>query len=74
MPLSNTETPQLTTNKVCKQKHTYWSAETASRAKKRRNKAAGINYLRSYQCNVCELWHVTTEKKIEPLTNTTEEG
>lgn len=57
--------PQLTTKRTCKQKHTYHSQATATRAKKRRNKAAGINYLRTYQCNVCNLWHVTTERKIE---------
>lgn len=57
--------PQLTSEATCKQKHTYHSAETAKRARKRRNKAAGINYLRSYQCNVCNLWHLTTERKID---------
>ena len=54
---------QLTSPKTCKQKHTYWSAEAAKRAKKRRNKAAGINYLRHYKCNLGEHWHVTTQKQ-----------
>ena len=52
---------QLTSVKTCKHKHTYHSATTATRAKKRRNKAAGYNYLRTYQCNVCEKWHVTAQ-------------
>jgi len=52
---------QLTSKKTCKQKHTYHSQATATRAKKRRNKAAGINYLNTYQCNVCHFWHVTTQ-------------
>lgn len=56
---------QLTTKRTCKQKHTYCSQATATAARKRRNKAAGINYLRTYQCNVCELWHVTTQMKVE---------
>ena len=55
--------PQLTSPQTCKQKRTYHSAATARRARKRRNKAAGIDYLRSYQCNVCGLWHVTTQRK-----------
>lgn len=54
---------QLTTPKICQQKHTYYSLEAARRAKKRRNKAAGYNYLRHYQCNVCNLWHLTTQSK-----------
>lgn len=58
-------TRQLTRARTCKQKHTYHSEATATRAKKRRNKAAGIKYLRTYQCNICEFWHVTTQKKIE---------
>lgn len=57
--------PQLTAEKTCKQKRTYYSAENARQAKKRRNKAAGINYLRSYRCNVCDLWHVTTERRYD---------
>jgi hypothetical protein len=57
--------PQLTLPKTCEQKHTYYSQKTATRAKKRRNKAAGIDYLRTYQCNVCEKWHVTTERKVD---------
>jgi hypothetical protein len=54
---------QLTTPKTCKQKHTYHSQATATRAKKRRNKAAGIDYLRSYRCNLGYHWHVTTQVK-----------
>jgi hypothetical protein len=52
---------QLTTKKTCERKRTYRTAATATRAKKRRNKAAGYRYLRSYQCNVCSLWHVTSQ-------------
>ena len=64
--MSNTDKEiQLTSLKICKQKHTYYSRDTAYKAKRRRNKAAGIAYLRNYQCNVCELWHLTTEKKAE---------
>lgn len=54
---------QLTTRKSCTIKNTYYSKESAKRAKKRRNKTAGYNYLRAYQCNVCEFWHVTTQVK-----------
>jgi hypothetical protein len=54
---------QLTTDKTCKQKTMYHSKETAKRAVKRRNKAAGYKYLRHYQCNVCDFWHVTTQIK-----------
>lgn len=57
--------PQLTSDKTCKNKHTYHRSKTASAAAKRRNKAAGFKYLRAYQCNVCEMWHLTTERKIE---------
>ena len=56
---------QLTTKKVCEQKNFYWSYKTASNAKKRRNKSAGINYLRVYKCNRGEHWHLTTEVKTE---------
>lgn len=54
---------QITSAKTCKQKHMYHSYKTAKRAKDRRNKRAGINYLRAYKCNVCNFWHVTTEVK-----------
>ena len=54
---------QLTSPAICKQKTTYHSKDTAKRAAKRRNKAAGYKYLRPYQCNVCNLWHVTTQVK-----------
>jgi len=57
--------PQLTSPGTCKKKHTYYSSEAATRAKRRRNKAAGINYLRKYRCNECDLWHLTTERKID---------
>jgi hypothetical protein len=57
---------QLTSVKTCRSKQTYYSGEVARRAKKRRNKAAGINYLRAYKCNVCTLWHLTTKLK-EPI-------
>jgi len=63
---------QLTSNTICKRKNTYWSYEIAARAKKRRNKSAGINYLRAYKCNLGEHWHLTTERK-DPLTITEEE-
>jgi len=56
---------QLTSQLSCKRKHTYYSAKNARMAKRRRNKAAGIAYLRSYECNVCSMWHVTTQKKDE---------
>lgn len=49
--------------KACQQKHTYYSQTAGTRARKRRNKAAGIDYLRSYKCNVCGFWHVTSQKK-----------
>lgn len=52
---------QLTSKKTCERKHTYHSQATATRARKRRNKRAGYNYLNTYQCNVCKLWHVTTQ-------------
>ena len=57
--------PQLTLPSTCKQKHTYISGKSATAAKKRRNKAAGINYLRSYKCDNCYGWHVTSQKKDE---------
>lgn len=53
----------MTSITTCKRKHTYGSQKTATRAKKRRNKAAGIDYLSTYQCNVCEKWHVTTQRQ-----------
>lgn len=56
---------QLTKIKTCKSKRIYWSKATAYRAAKRRNKAAGYKYLRSYRCNNCELWHLTTQDKEE---------
>ena len=46
-------------------KAVFENVMTAKRAKKRRNKAAGIDYLRSYKCNICSGWHLTTERKIE---------
>ncbi len=52
---------QLTSKETCKRKHTYHSSKTASAARKRRNKAAGYNYLNTYQCNVCKFWHVTAQ-------------
>ena len=52
---------QLTSEKTCKQKTIYHSNETAKRAVKRRNKAAGYKYRRKYQCNVCGFWHVTAQ-------------
>ena len=58
---------QLTTDVICKQKKLYHSNATAKRAVKRRNKSAGYKYLRSYECNVCGFWHVTTQ---EAETNT----
>lgn len=66
MPNNNThqsDDTQLTSPETCKQKHTYHSSETAKRARKRRNKAAGYDYLRHYQCNVCGFWHLTTQAK-----------
>lgn len=54
---------QLTTSITCRRKRTYYSEVAAKRARKRRNLAAGINYLRKYRCNVCNLWHLTTESK-----------
>jgi hypothetical protein len=59
------ERTQLTTPDTCKHKHMYHSNKTAVRAKKRRNKAAGINYLRHYECNNCGYWHLSTERKID---------
>ena len=56
---------QLTTTQTCKQKHTYNSNETARRAVRRRNKASGYNYLRKYQCNICNYWHVTAQDEIK---------
>lgn len=56
-------TKQLTLKATCKRKHTYHSQATATRAKKRRNKAAGYDYLNTYQCNVCNLWHVTAQEQ-----------
>lgn len=56
---------QLTRPKTCKRKHTYHTQAVATRAKKRRNKAAGYNYLRTYKCNVCNFWHVTTQVQEE---------
>ncbi len=56
---------QLTNPKTCKQKHTYHSSKTATAAKKRRNKAAGYKYLFTYQCNVCNMWHLTTQVQSE---------
>ncbi|NIL77134.1 hypothetical protein RhoFasB10_03273 [Rhodococcus sp. B10] len=56
---------QLTSMETCRRKHMYHSLKTAKRAKHRRNKTAGINYLRVYQCNVCDFWHLTTEKKVD---------
>lgn len=60
--------PQLTTVRTCLQKTTYQSGDAARRARKRRNKAAGINYLRNYRCNVCDKWHLTTQRKDDELT------
>jgi len=54
---------QLTRPETCKQKTMYHSKETAKRAAKRRNKAAGYKYLRHYQCDVCWFWHLTTQVK-----------
>jgi len=53
--------PQLTSKKTCKQKHTYSSQATATRARKRRNKTGRFFFTAAYQCNVCHLWHLTTE-------------
>ena len=56
---------QLTSELACSRKTTYYRKESAKRAVKRRNKAAGYKYLRSYKCNVCEFWHATTQYKEE---------
>jgi hypothetical protein len=58
---------QLTTKETCKQKRNYHTRMTAVRAVKRRNKAAGYNYLRQYKCNNCIFWHVTTQVKDTPV-------
>lgn len=54
---------QLTTKKVCSRKHSYHNKKTAERARKRRNNNSkqSIYFARSYQCNVCDLWHLTTQ-------------
>jgi len=57
---------QLTTAQTCKSKRTYATNATAKRARVRRNKAAGYKYLTSYRCNVCELWHLTTQEQTKP--------
>lgn len=57
---------QLTSKSACKQKKSYHSYETARRAVKRRNKAAGYKYLRAYKCDKCSIWHLTTEEKDNP--------
>lgn len=63
--MSQSKSEQLTTAKTCKEKVSYWSGITAKRAVQRRNKTAGYKYLRKYKCNVCEMWHVTTQMKVE---------
>lgn len=65
---------QLTSKETCKKKKTYWSYATATRAKKRRNKAAGYNHLRAYKCDNCELWHLITELKEAPKEQQEEDG
>lgn len=54
---------QLTSELTCQRKRTYYKGKSASRASARRNKSAGYNYLRSYKCNVCDYWHLTTQYK-----------
>lgn len=58
---------QLTKSQTCKKKHTYYTSNAAKSARARRNKAAGLKYLRSYRCNICNYWHVTTQVKEEEL-------
>lgn len=53
---------QLTSEATCKQKTMYHSLATAKRARKRRNKAAGYNYLRHYKCDKCDYYHLTTQE------------
>lgn len=69
---------QVTSTRTCKQKHLYHTNATAKRAVKRRNKAAGYKYLRSYQCNVCGFWHVTSQDTVIDMlvtnSDTTEES
>lgn len=54
---------QLTSKLTCQRKHTYYKSRSASNARARRNKRAGYDYLRSYKCNVCNYWHLTTQYK-----------
>lgn len=54
---------QLTSKSTCERKHTYYKRKSAQNARARRNKRAGYDYLRYYQCNVCNYWHVTTQYK-----------
>lgn len=56
---------QLTKPDTCKRKHKYWTDKSATRAKYRRNKASGYNYLRKYKCNLGDHWHLTTEDKAD---------
>lgn len=56
---------QLTSKKSCKRKHTYRSLKVANAAKKRRNnnKLKSFFFTAAYQCNVCNLWHLTTQNQ-----------
>lgn len=56
---------QLTTRRTCKMKHTYHSLKTANAARKRRNNNSlkSLYFTSAYQCNVCQLWHLTTQNQ-----------
>lgn len=65
-------TEQLTSKATCKRKHTYSSKMTANRARKRRNKTGRFYFTTAYQCNICHLWHLTTQVQDKAKENSDE--
>ena len=56
---------QLTSNRTCRRKHTYSSLKSAKAARKRRNNNSlkSFYFTAAYQCNVCNLYHLTTQEQ-----------
>ena len=63
--MSKATSRQLTSKKTCKRKHTYHTLKAANAARERRNNNSlqSLYFVAAYQCNVCSLYHLTTQEQ-----------